>query len=795
MKGAVLIVAEKPDAAMHIAKALAEKGLRKEESEWGVAYHTFFRGNQKHIVVTAVGHLFNMTTPDKGYPVYNTEWKPSFEIRKISAFSEKYYRTIEWIVNNNEISEVISAADYDNEGSVIAYNVIKFMTGKKDGKRMKFSTLAKPDLVDSYKNMAGHLDWKNIEAGETRHRLDFMYGISVSRALMHAIKTHGKRFAILSAGRVQGPVLTMLSEKEKEISKFKSTPFWEIKLNLEINGMKIIADYKGGKILDEKIAKKILKECKGKKPVVISVKTTEYMQKPPVPFNITSLQTEAYKLFGYSPQQTMGYAQKLYTSAYASYPRTSSEKLPKQINNPAILEAIATLKKYTKLVNKLISEHPALIPNEGKRNDPAHEAVHPTVEPPKRALSGPLGKMYDLITRRYLSVFGKPAKRERITLILKVGNHEFKTIGKKTLEKGWTEYYGPFMKTDEIIFPEIKKGEKMKSLGIEKLDKQTSPPPRYSQASMIKEMEKRGLGTRATRSSIMQTLYNRDYIYEKSIHVSDLGLCIANTLKKYVPALVDEKLTKDMDRSMESIIDKGKKGLPILKKAKKALVKIIDEINKGEKQIGSTLSESLIKTQEERSLMGTCPDCKGQLKLLFNPFTKKSFIGCSSYNKCGKCGFSKKACKCKCLICGKLKGKCDCKWKEKIWNPSCQRGYPVPHNARITNLHKPCKECGMTTVRVQRFGKRPFNMCIKLECKSKADWGKKKGKKGKGKKVAIKKKSIVKKNIKKTIKKKVVKKSIARSTRNVKKISVKKAVEKIKKKAKRVSKKKALKKK
>ena len=730
MSKTILIVAEKPDAAMHIAKALSEKGYKKDMSEFGVAYYTFWRKSTKHIVVAAVGHLFNMVTKDKGYPVYNTEWKPSFEVRKISAFSEKYFRTIEKIVNDNKITDVISAADYDNEGSVIAFNVIRFLTGKEDGKRMKFSTLAKPDLIKSYDTMAKHLDWKNIEAGETRHRLDFMYGISTSRALMAAIKAHAKRFAILSAGRVQGPVLTMLAEKEKEIGKFKPKPFWEIQLNLEINGMKVVANYEKGKIWNEKEAKKILKESKGK-VVIESVKKTEYMQKSPVPFNITSLQTEAYKLFGYSPQQTMGYAQKLYTSAYSSYPRTSSEKLPPQINNPAILDAVAKLKKYTRVVEKLKNTCSPLTPNEGKRKDPAHEAVHPTVEPPKRSLTGPLGKMYDLITRRYLAVFAKPAKRERVTLIIKVGKHKFKTIGRRTLVKGWTEYYGPYMKADEIVFPEMKKGDVLKSKGIEKIDKETSPPPRYSQASMIKEMERRGLGTRATRSSIMQTLYNRGYVFDKSIHVTDLGMCIADTLKKYVPALVDEQLTKEMDKAMESIIEKGKKGDPILAKAKKALVIISDEINANDKKIGKTLGDAIIKTQEEQSKMGICPDCKGQLKLLFNPFTKKSFIGCQSYNKCKKCKFTKKACKCKCPVCKGVKGKCKCSWKEKVWNPSCQKGFPVPHNARITNLQKDCKDCGMTVIRVQRFGKRPFNMCINHLCKSKEDWGKKKGKKDK----------------------------------------------------------------
>ena len=151
-----------------------------------------------------------------------------------------------------------------------------------------------------------------------------------------------------------------------------------------------------GKIWKEVETKKIFKKCKGKPAIVDSVTKRRYKQRPPNPFNITSLQTEAYKLFGYSPQQTLNIAQNLYTSAYISYPRTSSEKLPPQINYKRILEALSKIKKYEKLCKALLSL-PELKPVQGKRTDPAHEAIHPTVQPPKRKLTGPRQKIYNLI--------------------------------------------------------------------------------------------------------------------------------------------------------------------------------------------------------------------------------------------------------------------------------------------------------------------------------------------------------------------------------------------------------------
>ncbi len=744
-----IIIAEKPDAAERLALALAEGKPKKKASNSGVSYYEFERNGKKHIVVAAVGHLFNLKQTGKGwnYPIFDVEWMPSYKIRKQSAFTEKYFKTIEEVIKSNgKGCEYISAADYDNEGSTIAYNILKFICNVNDAKRMKFSTLTKQDLVKAYEEASPKLDFPQIEAGIARHTLDFFYGINTSRALTLAIKKAAKRFAVLSAGRVQGPVLCLLAEKESEIQKFIPKPYWQLELKLGLKGQEIIAQHEDEKLWNEADAKKIFSSCKSKTARVEDVEKKSYRQSPPVPFNITSLQTEAYRFFGFSPQQTLSIAQELYTKAYISYPRTSSEKLPPQIGYREILEALAKNGKYEKICKQLLAL-PELKPNEGKRIDPAHESIHPTVEPPKKILPAMQQKIYDLVCKRFFAVFGKEALREAVKVSALVDGNRFVFTGRRTVEKGWMDLYGQYAKFDEIILPDMEKGDLLDVKKLDMLSKQTAPPPRFSQASIIKEMEKRELGTRATRAAILQTLYDRSYIQDKSLKVTDLGMKVADTLKKYVPDLVDEKLTRKFEKDLEKIMQEKVKKEKVLNQAKKSLIQICAEFREKEDKIGKGLADAVMKTQDDRAVLGKCMKCgEGDLKIMFSPFSKKHFVGCTSYSRCAVCGFTKKACKCVCPICGGEKGKCPCDWKQKIWTPKCATGYPLPGMATIQKTDKICEKCGTPIITVIRKGRRPFRMCLFPECETKKDWGKKKdGKSAKMKSNKIRQKAIKKK--------------------------------------------------
>ena len=682
-----IIIAEKPDASMRIAEALADKNLKKKKSRYGVDYYEFERNGKKHIAVAAVGHLFNLkqVKTDKDYPVFDIDWIPSFKAIKKSAFSERYFRTIEEVAKNG--SEYIISTDYDTEGSLIGYNILRFICKKNEAKRMLFSTLTKQDLVNSYENMSPHLDWNNIAAGETRHFLDYFYGISTSRALMSAIKKNSKRFAILSAGRVQAPTLVILADREMEIKNFLPKPYWQLQSILSVDGKEIIAFYENDRIWNKKEAEKIFNDCKGKSAIVDEVKKEKYFQPPPAPFNITSLQMEAYRFFGYSPQLTLKIAQYLYMNAFISYPRTSSEKLPQQIDYRGIIEALNKIERYKSICKLLLSS--TLKPIEGKRTDPAHEAIHPTIEPPiDIKLPALAQKIYDLICRRFLSAFAKSAIRESTRIVFDISGYKFLAEGRITLEKGWMEFYGPYAKFDEITFPDLKKGDVMNVKKLDILNKKTAPPPRYSQASIIKELEKRNLGTRATRSYILQTLYDRNYITERNICVTDLGLRMASVIKEYVPDFADEKLTRKFEKDLEEIMLGKEKKEKIINKAKKAVTNICEEFKLNEDKIGKELGEAIIQMQDKRNIIGKCPNCGKDLKIMFSPKTRKYFCGCTGYKD------------------------------------GCRTAFPLPSKASFQRLDKTCDKCKTPIIKVFRKGRRPFSMCLSPLCETKADWGK-----------------------------------------------------------------------
>ncbi|MDI6798913.1 MAG: DNA topoisomerase I [Candidatus Aenigmarchaeota archaeon] len=728
MTGYTLIISEKPDAAFRIAQAIADE-KPKTITKNKVAYYEFSVNGKKHICVPAVGHLFvlspvkNENNKGWSYPIFSYEWVPAYT-KKGTEWTKKYFDNIKDLAKN--ANSFIDAADVDNEGEVLLYNILRFICKVKDAKRMKFSTLTKDELIESYKNMSEHIMFPMLESGLTRHELDWLWGINMTRALTLALKNQAQKgFAILSSGRVQSPVLAMLLEKELEIRRFKPTPFWQLELHVKADSAELIAMHEKEKFWKKEEVDKVLNDCQGKDAIVEDIKKKKYKQKPPFPFNTTDLQAEAYSQFKFSPTQTMMIAESLYQQGFISYPRSSSQQLPPTINYRKILEAIATLKPYEKFANELLKKE-KLIPNNGPRTDPAHPAVYCTWEPPDlKKLNAQQKKLYDLIVRRTLSTFSDEALRESVNAILAIDGNKFVAVGKRTVEPGWTEIYSPYLAFEEQILPELKIGQTLKVIKIDLLAKETQPPGRYSQGSIIKEMEKRNLGTKATRAEILQTLYDRGYVSGKGIRVTKLGEAVTNALKQYCPRIVSEELTRHFEKEMDLVFNNKKKREKIVEEAKEVLTVILKDFKKNEEKVGKILLEGFVEARDKERLLGICPNCKtGELRVMFSRSTKKRWVGCSNYFKCAKCGFTKTDCECKCEICGEPKGKCKHTWKEKKWYPSCQTSFPLPAVGSITPLNKSCEVCGYPIIEVRRKGSRPFRMCVNHLCSSKEGWNK-----------------------------------------------------------------------
>ncbi len=667
-----LIISEKPSAASRIAAALAEGKAEKIGKE--TFYFRLKRGGKDIVVVPAVGHLFVLDEKDKKskwtYPVFDTEWRPTYG-DKNNLWAKKYFVAIEKLAKG--ASEFISACDYDIEGSTIAFNIIRFIGKAKDGRRMKFSTLTDSDIIEAYSKASPHLDFPQIEAGLTRHTLDFMWGINLSRALTLALeKANG--YWTLSVGRVQGPTLKILEEREREIEKFVPELFWTIEMSGLVKGKEVNAVYQTDRFWEKEQAENVLKKCTGKKAKVESIEKKMVRQPPPAPFDLTTLQREAFGNFGYSPKMTLDIAQSLYEQALISYPRTSSQKLPQKLGLKAIISKLSGQRDYSELCGKLIKSG-RFIPKEGEKEDLAHPAIFPTGQAPAR-LSGYQKNVYDLIVRRFLSTFADPALRERITAVIDVNGEKFKSFGVRTVKPEWMEFYGRFAKFREQILPAMEKGDSVEKPEIMMNEKQTTPPDRFSQASILKIMEDKNLGTKATRAQILQTLYDREYIKDKSIRVTPLGLAVVESLEKHCPEIISEEMTKTLDEEIE-LIQKGKKKREeIVGHSRSDLEKVLSKFKEHEIHIGTELKEGVKEFQEMAHYVGVCPACGSELRIIRSHMTKKHFVGCSGY-------------------------------------PKCRQSYPLPQKGMVSATDEKCPTCGLNIIQVKQFKRRPWKLCVK----------------------------------------------------------------------------------
>ena len=678
----IFLLTEKPDASKRIADALADdKPIKKLNKT--VAYYELTHKNKKIIVVCAVGHLYNLIektkTPD--YPNFDVVWKESYLVNKLSAFSKKYLDTIKKLCKN--IKEYYIATDKDDEGELIGFNVLKFACNQKDAKRMEFQTLTKLDLVEAFENPKPNLDFPLIESGITRHILDFFYGINSSKALTSAIKSAGQ-FKILSSGRVQSPILTLLTKRELEIENFKPEPYWQIFASIKIDNNLLELIHKENKFWKKDQAQTTYDKCKNNEAIVKKVTRKEYEVTPPTPFNITTLQTEAYKLFKFSPKRTLDIAQSLYTNAYTSYPRTSSEKLPPQIDYKEILNALTIFTEFKKDVELILAKK-ILKPHEGKKTDPAHVAIRPTSSPPDLSkLRDDEKKIYSLIVRRFISVFADNSVRESMEVQFDINNEIFLVTGKRTIEPGWISFYKDYIKFKEVTLPDFKENETYKVDKLDLREDKTKPPKRYTQGSIIAEMDKRALGTRATRSNILQILYDRNYIEEASIKVTELGKAVAKTLEKYVPDLVSEDLTRHFEEELELIREEKKKKEEIIEEAKDVLTKILERFKDKEKDIGKELLKAVRETQEQANYVGKCMNCGKNLRVMYSIKNKSYFISCEN-------------------------------WKVCSTTFSLTKGVPKPTGEL-------CDACNYPTVKMIRKGKRPYIFCINRACSKKENW-------------------------------------------------------------------------
>lgn len=681
IKNYTLTICEKPDAARKIAKAI---GIDDFKEVWidGLQVYVSKMHRRTFVVCYALGHLYTLEDPVGNrhvYPVFEVEWVPvakKFRIKRIIEVIGKL---------SKDASDFVNACDFDQEGEVIGYNILRYACGNKHERayRAKFSTLTEEELQSAFGSMKRATGMGLANAGRARHMLDFIYGVNLSRALAESVYKSSKRFRNLTIGRVQGPTLSFVVEREIEIRTHVPIPYWHVTAKFEKDGHTFYAYYERERVTKLVEAKEVVSACKGKDGKVSDTKKEKSSQMPPAPFNIGDLQRESYRLFRFNPSFTLSIAERLYLDALISYPRTSSQKLPRAIDYRKIIKHLGMIGVYANLTNNLLKGK--LIPHEGSQDDPAHPAIHPTGEVPKRKLESAEWRVYDLIAKRFFATFGEQAVRENITVVIGVNGCNFIAKGKTTTDAGWTVYYKPYADLADIELPSMNTDDIVRNLGIKNMEKQTQPSPRFNQASLVEKMEREQIGTKATRAEIVHTLVERGYITGESIEATDLGFAVIEIMQKYMPDIVSTELTRTMEKELDDVeLDKvdDKK---VIDNAINLLTKSLEKFRTKESEVGEEMNGVIARTVFAQKKVGSCPLCKdGMLRIIRSKQSGKRFVGCSNYEK------------------------------------GCRASMPLPQTGIIRTTKKSCETCEWPIMLVKTKSRHMWKMCVNIHCPTKS---------------------------------------------------------------------------
>ena len=629
---------------------------------------------------SALGHLYAIdskgSSSRSSYPIWDYRWAAKHEFEKLSARLARWIRVIGFIAADGD--RYINACDYDIEGSVIGYTILQYVCKQNYTKalRMRFSTMTERELRTAYQKADPKPDLPLVDAGKARHELDWLYGINISRLLTSSALKQGRGYATLSTGRVQGPTLGFVVDRENEIACFVPVPFWTIEASIIHNGKTYPVEYEKDKITSRSEALNICNSCRNALLDVKSMDFHDLQQYPPFPFDLSDLQSEAYRHFGYTPARTLAIAERLYLDALISYPRTSSQKLPPDIGYSEILRGLSSQPEY-RLLTARLSDQSQLRPNNGAKEDPAHPAIYPTGESPKRSLYGPEAKLYDLITRRFMATFAEPSIRTISRISLEHEDHKFFLSGSKIAKLGWVEYYRPYVIDDSRTVPDLKIDENVIVHQIKNIEKFTQPPWRYNPGSLLKKMEDANIGTKATRAGIIDLLYQRGYVKDEKMKASELAANVTQLMSIYCPSMIEPGFTAALEDLIERIQNGSVSRRLVVVEAIERLREVMLSLVENEMEIGSQLSRVLVAQRVANVTFDSpCPKCSLKLSVVRSRGSGKRFIGCA-----GK------------------------------WETNCDFTLPLPQFGTLTLLSQRCKTCGFQMIQARSKGRRPLVSC------------------------------------------------------------------------------------
>lgn len=645
-----LVLAEKPSVGKDIARVLqCHKNINGG-----------LEGN-KYIVTWALGHLVTLADPemyDHKYQKWNLDDLPIMPERMklvVIKNTAKQFNAIKNLLNRNDIKDIIIATDAGREGELVARWIINKAHVKKPMKRLWISSVTDKAIKDGFKNLKNARDYEPLyQSGYSRSVADWLVGINATRALTC------KYNAQLACGRVQTPTLAMIDKRETEIKNFQPKNYYGIEILSNNIYWSWLSNKNEKHIFNQNKIDNIIEQLQNSKLKITNITTNNKKSYAPLLYDLTELQRDANKIYGFSAKETLSIMQSLYEyHKVLTYPRTDSRYLTEDIVPTLKERLIASKGGYFDDVIDQILANPIKKQNHFVNNKKVsdHHAIIPTEQPVMLgAFSDSEFKIYDLVLKRFLAVLLPPYIYKKTTIKAKVNQETFTTSGKIEIQSGWQQIYNhDNTEQFEQVLPLMKENDQYVVSEIKKTCDQTTPPAYFNEATLLSAMENPvhytnnkskqlnstlintgGLGTVATRADIIDKLFNTFLIEKRNneIHVTNKG----KQLLQLVPQdLKEPELTAKWELQLAKIAKKQQKPDQFINEIRQYTKKIINEINSSQ----ATFKHDNLTTKK-------CPECnhfmlevngkKGKLLVCSNPDCKhKETVSIITNARCPNC--------------------------------------------------------------------------------------------------------------------------------------------------------------
>lgn len=610
-----LVLAEKPSVARDIARVL---GAKKNCG-------SYIEGD-KYVITWALGHLVTLADPD-AYDDKYKHWRledlpmlPKKMKLVVIKQTSKQYKAVSSLMARGDIDKLIIATDAGREGELVARWIMMKAHNKKPAFRLWISSQTDKAIKEGFANLKPASQYDNLfYSAVARAEADWLVGLNVTRALTC------KHNAQLSAGRVQTPTLSMIVEREEEILNFKPTDYYSLEASFKGFNATFKDSKNNTRFSQKDFVENLLSSLKGKNAVVKKIEKSEKTTPPPAAYDLTELQRDANKLFGYSAKQTLSIMQSLYERhKVLTYPRTDSRYITDDIvaTIPERLRSISQgvfQKSATILYRKPINTK--YIVNNAKVTD--HHAIIPTEQPANYSkFSHEERNIYDLVCKRFIAVLSEPFKYDEVKLTIDIGGKSFYAKGKTVKFSGWKEIYGTSVNDEENEerenksqqLPSLSQGDILPVLNLKIVSGKTRPPARYTEATLLSTMENpskqiedkslkavlattSGLGTPATRADIIEKLFDNFSVERvgKEIHPTAKG----KQLVSIVPCdLKSAELTAKWEQQLQDI-----------SQGKADMKKFIEEMRRYSTSLVSMVISSDSHYVHDNMTKEKCPEC------------------------------------------------------------------------------------------------------------------------------------------------------------------------------------------